>query len=94
MNKYEAMIIFRPNLEEEKREEIFNKFKKIIDSNGSVSTIDEWGSRKLAYLIDDFKEGYYIVVNFESEADVVNEINRVAKITDEVIRHMVVRIEE
>ncbi|MTI46217.1 30S ribosomal protein S6 [Sporosalibacterium faouarense] len=94
MKKYEAMIIFAPDTEEEKRNSIMERFKGIIEENGSVDSVDEWGSRKLAYEINDYKEGYYIVVNFEAGADSVNELDRIAKITDDVVRHMVVREEE
>ena len=57
MRKYEAMFILLPTLEEEKRSQLFNRFKGIIEENGSVTTVDEWGLRKLAYLIDDIGEG-------------------------------------
>ncbi|WP_425448726.1 30S ribosomal protein S6 [Dethiothermospora halolimnae] len=94
MRKYEAMFIFTPELEEEKRNSVFDKMKGIIESNGSIEDIDEWGMRKLAYEINDYKEGYYIVVNFESEKEVIDEMERVSRITDEIIRHMVIKDEQ
>lgn len=94
MRKYEAVIIFAPNTEEETRNNIFDRLKGIIEDGGSVETIDEWGSRKLAYEIKDFTEGYYIVFKFQAETEAINEFDRIAKITDQVIRHMVVREEE
>lgn len=94
MRKYEAVFIFEPNMEEEVRNGLFDRFKGIIEANGTIDNIDEWGSRKLAYEIKDFKEGYYILVHFQAEADAVNEIDRVAKISDKVIRHMIIREEE
>ncbi len=93
MNKYEAVFIFAPDVMEENRNELFNRFKGIIEADGSISNIDEWGMRKLAYEINDYTEGYYAIVNFESNSSVVDEINRIAKITDQVIRHLVVRDE-
>ncbi|MTI65020.1 MAG: 30S ribosomal protein S6 [Firmicutes bacterium] len=94
MNKYEGVFIFRPNMEEEKRNNIFDKVKGIIESNGSVENVDEWGTRKLAYEIKDRTEGYYILVNFEAETDIVNEVHRISGITDEILRHMIVKEEE
>ncbi len=93
MRNYEGVIIFAPNLEEESRNKVFERFKGIIETTGSINNIDEWGMRKLAYEINDFKEGYYIIVKFQAESESINELDRVAKITDQVIRHMVVKDE-
>lgn len=93
MRKYEAMIIFYPN-QEEARLKTMERFKSIIEADGKIDTIDEWGLRKLAYLIDDIGEGYYVLINFEAETKAINELDRVAKITDCVMRHMTIREEE
>ncbi len=94
MRKYEAMVIFYPNLEEEKRNSLLERFKGIIEADGSITTVDEWGMRKLAYLIDDLAEGYYVLTNFEANPEVVKEFDRVAKISDGIMRHMITREEE
>lgn len=94
MRKYEAMLIFLPNLEEEKRVQLLDRLKSVIESDGTISTVDEWGLRKLAYLIDDIGEGYYVLVNFESTPAVVDELDRIAKISDGIMRHMIVRDEQ
>lgn len=94
MRKYEAMLIFYPNLEEEKRNALLERFKKIIEAGGSITTLDEWGMRKLAYLIDDLAEGYYVLINFESNPEVISEFDRIAKISDGIMRHMITREEE
>ncbi len=94
MRKYEAMVIFYPNLEEEKRNALLERFKGIIETGGSITTLDEWGMRKLAYLIDDLAEGYYVLINFESNPEVVSEFDRIAKISDGIMRHMITRVEE
>lgn len=91
MRKYEGVFIFMPNLEEEKRNQDFDKLQEIINKNGSVLEVDEWGMRKLAYEINDLTEGYYFVVNFESNSEVVQEIDRICKISDSIMRHMIVR---
>ncbi|MCR2044379.1 30S ribosomal protein S6 [Anaerosalibacter massiliensis] len=91
MNKYEAVLIFVPNMEEEKRNTLLDKFKGIIESDGTITNIDEWGNRKLAYEINDYTDGYYVILNFEAKPEVIDEINRVAKISDDVMRHMVIK---
>lgn len=94
MRKYEGVLIFLPSLEEEKRVQLLNRFKGIIEADGSISNVDEWGIRKLAYLIDDIGEGYYVLLNFEGTPEVVKELDRVARISDGIMRHMIIREEE
>lgn len=91
MRKYEAMLIFLPSLEEEKRNQLQDRFKGIIEADGSISNVDEWGIRKLAYPIDDIKEGYYVLINFEGTPEVIKEIDRIARISDGIMRHMIVK---
>ena len=91
MRKYEAVFIFLPNLEEEKRVQLQERFKGIIAADGSISNVDEWGIRKLAYLIEDIGEGYYVLINFEGTPEVVKEIDRVARISDGIMRHMIIK---
>ena len=93
MRKYEAVFIFLPSLEEENRTKLLDRFKGVIEEKGSISNIDEWGNRKLAYLIDDIGEGYYTLINFESESEVIQELNRIARITDSIMRHMIIRVD-
>ncbi|MBZ2175407.1 30S ribosomal protein S6 [Schnuerera sp. xch1] len=94
MRKYEAVFIFMASLEEEKRNQLFDRLKGIIEKDGTISNVDEWGNRKLAYEINDLTEGYYIIVNFESTPEVVDEVDRISKITDSIIRHMIIREEK
>jgi small subunit ribosomal protein S6 len=93
MRKYEAMYIFLPDVEEEKRNQLIDRLKGIIEEDGSVSNVDEWGIRKLAYLINDIGEGYYVLMNFEGTPEVVKELDRVSKISDIIMRHMIIREE-
>ena len=67
------------------------KFKTLIEANGTVEGVDEWGKRRLAYLIDDETEGYYAIYTFESAPEFPAELERVAKITEGVLRVMTVR---
>lgn len=94
MRKYETLFILRPNLEEEKRNEAIEKFKGIIASDGEVQEVNEWGVRKLAYEIEKLREGYYVLINFMANTDLPKELERNFKISDDVIRYMVLNKEE
>ena len=92
MRKYEAVFIFLPHLEEEVRTQLFNRLKSIMGED-NVLDVDEWGMRKLAYEINDLTDGYYTVVNFESTPETIEELDRVCKISDNIMRHMIVRVD-
>lgn len=94
MRKYEAMFILRPDLEEEKRNELIEKFKSIVASDGEVEEFNEWGVKKLAYEINKIKEGYYVLANFKANTDLPKELERNFRISDDVIRYMVINLEE
>lgn len=94
MRKYEVMFILKSNLEEEKRNEVIEKFKSIIEADGEVESVDTWGNRKLAYEINKLNDGYYVLVNFKAGTDVPKELDRNFKISDDVIRHLIVNLEE
>ncbi|MDA8234380.1 MAG: 30S ribosomal protein S6 [Clostridia bacterium] len=94
MRAYELIYIIKP-LEEEATTAVVDKFKGLIENNGGeIVKLDKWGKRKMAYEINDFKEGFYILCNFKGEAAVAQELDRVLKITDEVIKHLIVKEEE
>lgn len=94
LKKYELMFILKPN-EDDVIKTTVDKFAAIItDNGGSVEKVDAWGKRRLAYEIKDFADGYYVLVDFAAEPGVVAELDRVMKITDEVLRHMIVTREE
>lgn len=95
MKNYEVMYIVRTAVEEEARNELIERFNKILTDNGAtVEKVDEMGSRRLAYEINDERDGYYVVVNFTADEKAVNEFDRLAKYSDDIIRHMVVRLDE
>ena len=89
-NKYEAMMVFSVTGGDDAVAALVEKFKTLITDNGTFEGVDEWGKRKLAYLINDEAEGYYALYNFESAPDFPAELDRVAKITDGVLRTMVI----
>ncbi|KXZ40742.1 SSU ribosomal protein S6P [Alkalithermobacter thermoalcaliphilus JW-YL-7 = DSM 7308] len=94
MKKYELVYVVKPNTEEERRTSVLEKVKSIVSTNGQVEKVDEWGIKKLAYPIQKFTEGYYVLVNFTSDVDLPKEIDRNLKISEDVIRHMIVSVEE
>lgn len=92
MNKYEVVYIIDPAVEEEARKELIAKFNTLIaDNGGSVEKVEEWGKRRLAYAIDYKTEGYYVLVNFQAEAELPKELERNLQISDSVIRYQVIK---
>ena len=89
-NKYEAMMVFSVLNGDEATSALVEKFKALVAENGTIENVDDWGKRRLAYPINDEVEGYYIIVNFESNPEFPTELDRVAKITDGVLRTMVI----
>ena len=86
---YEAMVVFSISAGEENVKNLVEKFKTLIENNGTMEEVNEWGKRKLAYEIDDQTEGYYVLYTFESKPDFPAELERVLKITEGVMRSMV-----
>ncbi|PMB03649.1 30S ribosomal protein S6 [Fischerella thermalis CCMEE 5273] len=95
MHRYELMYITRPELDEEKLNGTREKVQgHITDNNGEVIEQEHFGKRRLAYLVDDYREGTYTVVTFQGNTDTVNELDRLLKLNDDVIRHMVINIDD
>ena len=88
---YETVLVFSMKNGEEAAKALAEKFKDMIAASGTVKEVDEWGKRRLAYDINYESEGYYIVVNHESEPDFVAELARVLNITDGVLRYLTVK---
>ena len=87
---YEAMYILDPALSEEAIAALVAKFKGVVEANGTVTEVDEWGKRRLAYPINDLMEGYYVLMTFNAAAAIPAELDRVFRITDGVMRSMIV----
>ena len=87
--KYEVLYVLNPNLTEEETQSIVEKFKTLIEQNGTVDEMEEWGKRKLAYEINYLTEGYYVLVKFTSGPELPAELDRLLGITDGVIRSLV-----
>ncbi len=91
MNKYESVIIINPNVDEAGIKALEEKFTGLINENGKVEKVDSMGKRKLAYEIKKFAEGTYLVFEFESKPEAIKELERVYRITDDVIKFIVVK---
>ena len=87
--KYEVLYVLNPNLTEEETQAIVEKFKTLIEQNGTVDEMEEWGKRKLAYESNYLTEGYYVLVKFTSGPELPAELDRILGITDGVIRSLV-----
>ena len=94
INNYETVMVLNPELEEEKLNALVEKFEGLISSNGELVKTDVWGKRRLAYEIADLNEGYYVLMEFKSKPEFPAELERIYKITDGVIRDIVVKQEE
>ncbi len=93
MNKYESIIIINPSLEEDGVKTLINRFSDLVNSNGKVESVEEMGKRKLAYEIKKNKEGYYVQFNFKADPTLITELERNYRITDEVIKFIVIKNE-
>lgn len=95
MKAYEVLYIVKPTLDDEAREAVLNSIKNIItEAKGEVGEIDVWGSRKLAYPIEKFRDGVYTLVNFKADVEFPKELDRRLKISEDVMRHVIVAQEE
>lgn len=94
MNKYETIFIINPEVAEEGIKTLIQKFSDLINNDGKVLEVNEMGKKKLAYEIKKNKEGYYVVINFESNPELIKELERVYRITDDVIKFLTIRKDE
>ena len=94
MRKYEVIFIVKP-LDEEAINGVVARYDNIITTNGgNIDKIERWGKKRLAYEIKDNTDGYYCLFYITAEPAVINEVDRVMKITDEILKHMIIKDEE
>jgi small subunit ribosomal protein S6 len=96
MTKYEILYIIRPNIDEEAKTALVERFDAILTDNGAtIVESKDWEKRRLAYEIKDFREGLYHIVNIEAATDsaATSEFDRLAKINGDILRHMIVKVE-
>ncbi len=94
MNSYETIFIIDASLEEDAIKALQEKFVSLISANGTVESVDEWGKRRLAYEIKDRNEGYYQLVSFKADPEFPKELDRQYKITDGILRTIIIRKDE
>ena len=90
MRKYECVYVISSNLEEEQIKALIERFNNLVSQYGELDSVEEWGKKKLAYEVQKQKEGYYVLMNFSSNPDFPAELERNFKITEEILKYMVV----
>ena len=91
MNKYESVIIINPNVDEAGLKALEEKFTGLINQNGKVENVTDMGKRKLAYEIKKNKEAYYMQFEFEAKPESIAELERIYRITDEILKFIVIK---
>ena len=91
INSYETIFIIDSTKTEEETVALVDKFKSLIEKNGEIESVDEWGRRRLAYPINDLTEGYYVLVNFKAKPEFPLELERVFGITDGILRQITIK---
>lgn len=95
MNKYEFALVLNAKIDDETRNAELEKVKGYVERfGGTITNVDEWGKRRLAYEIDHMNEGFYYFIKFESGADTPAEVERRIRIMESVVRYMIIREED
>ncbi|NMB25928.1 MAG: 30S ribosomal protein S6 [Firmicutes bacterium] len=95
MRPYEMLLVLQPSLEEEATDALLERLTGVVTSEGgTLDNVDRWGKRRLAYEINGFTEGFYVVIDFQAEPATASELERIVKIANGVIRHMLIRKDE
>lgn len=90
ISKYETIFIVSTSFDEESTRDIVNKFKELIEANGTLESVDEWGRRRLAYEINDERDGFYVLMNFTAPTTFPAELDRIYKITEGIMRSIII----
>jgi small subunit ribosomal protein S6 len=94
MNKYEAMYIISPTIDEEQVKALVEKFNDLISEHGEIEKVEEWGKKKLAYEVQDQKEGYYVLVYFTANPEFPAELERIFKINEDILKYLILNREK
>ena len=96
MRDYELLYIIKTEVGEEQTQAVIDRYNGILEGEGAtVEKVDKWGKRKLAYTIDKkYTDGFYVLANFKGEANAVDEVDRLMKIDENLLRHMITRVDE
>lgn len=87
---YEVVYIMDPAVGEDNINALIEKFRALVETQGTVTAVDDWGKRRLAYPINDLNDGHYVLMSFTAEPDLPQELDRVLKITDGIMRSMII----
>lgn len=93
MNKYEAMYIVSPTIDDEQVKDLVEKFNNLISEHGEIEKVEEWGRKKLAYEVQDQKEGYYVLLNFSANPEFPTELERNFKINENILKYLILKRE-
>lgn len=95
MREYEVMYIIKPGFEDDKYNQVMEKYNALVQTNGGqIIKVEPWGKRRLAYEIDKLREGYYVLMRINGETELPRELERNFKIADEIMRYLIIRIGE
>lgn len=95
VRNYEVLYVLNPSLEEEAIDAAVARYEEaIVKTGGTITKTDKWGKRRLAYEIKDLVEGFYVLTTFQAPNDTSHELDRLMRIADEVIRHLIVNLDE
>lgn len=95
MKNYEIMFIIRPNMEDDAKRQLVENFTNVLTSkNAVVDQVENWGMRSLAYEINDFRKGNYALMTLKAPVEAINEFDRLARISEDIIRYIIVKNEE
>ncbi len=91
MSKYETVYIISPTFEEEQVKGLVEKFSGLVTQYGELEKLEEWGRKKLAYEVQDQKEGYYVLMNFSAQSEFPAELERNFKITEGILKYLILK---
>lgn len=92
LQKYETLFVLKPTLNEEENKALIERIKSVIEEQGKVEEVQEWGNRRLAYKIQNkYREGYYVLINFEADKACLDSLNHVFRITEDIIRDIITK---
>lgn len=94
MNKYETMYIISPTVDDEQVKALVEKFNDLISEHGEIEKVEEWGRKKLAYEVQDQKEGYYVLVYFTANPEFPAELERIFKINEDILKYLILNREK
>lgn len=95
MRRYETLYVLRPDLESDAIQSLVNRFQEVVTTqHGEIDEVNQWGKRRLAYEISGMREGYYVLMKYQAGTDFTSELERLFRISDDVLRYVTVRVDE